>query len=174
MLAGSAVVFAAAVIALATVRSTGIVAVVLVLVLSGAAWIGALSTLNAAMQLTLPSWVRARGLAFYLVVFQGGQAVGSLVWGLVAAWSGLRAALLGAAGLLLVSSAAIWLRRRTDDTPSDPVPTSAWPEPAVVFEATPSDGPVLVVVDYTVEASNSDAFRAAMEYVERSRRRTVR
>jgi hypothetical protein len=32
------------------------------LLLAGAAWIGALSTLNAATQLRLPSWVRARGL----------------------------------------------------------------------------------------------------------------
>ncbi|MEY9968804.1 putative MFS family arabinose efflux permease [Streptacidiphilus sp. MAP12-16] len=170
LLAGSAAVFAVALIVSATVDSTATVAAVLVF--SGIAWIGALSTLNAAMQLTLPGWVRARGLAFYLVVFQGGQALGSLLWGLVADWTSLRTALLGAAGLLLASATIIWCRRRRDAVVSDPSPTSAWPEPTLAIEPTPSDGPVLIVVDYAVDAENSEAFRAAMLHVERSRRRT--
>jgi MFS family permease len=170
MLAGSAAVFAAALTVLATVTSTAMAATVLIA--SGIAWIGALSTLNAGMQLTLPPWVRARGLAFYLVVFQGGQAVGSLIWGLVASWTTLRVALLSAAGLLLVCATAIWHWRRHDAVPSDPSPTSPWPEPTLTIEPAPSDGPVLVLADYTVETENFDAFRAAMEHVERSRRRT--
>ena len=36
------------------------------------------------MQLALPNWVRARGLAYYLVVFQGAQALGAMIWGTVA------------------------------------------------------------------------------------------
>lgn len=170
MPAGSAAVFGAAVIVLATVRITAAAAGVVVL--AGIAWIGALSTLNAAMQLTLPAWGRARGLAFYLVVFQGGRALGSLVWGLVAAWSGLRTALLAAAGLLLAGAAAGWLRRSGEQTPADPTPTSTWAEPALVVEPAPSDGPVLVLVDYRVAPSDRDGFQAAMDHVERSRRRT--
>jgi quinol monooxygenase YgiN len=148
------------------------VAVAALLVFSGTAWIGALSTLNAAMQLTLPAWVRARGLAFYLIVFQGGQALGSLFWGLVAEWTSLRTALLSAAGLLLASAGVIWHRRRRDGPASDPSPTNAWPEPALTVEPAPRDGPVLVLVDYTVDEETSEAFRAAMQHVERSRRRT--
>ncbi len=45
----------------------------------GAAWILALSTLNSLYQLTLPQWVKTRGMSFYLVVFQGGTAVGSVI-----------------------------------------------------------------------------------------------
>ena len=33
------------------------------------------------MQLFLPGWVRARGLAVYQVVFAGGQALGALAVG---------------------------------------------------------------------------------------------
>ncbi len=40
----------------------------MVLVIAGLAWIATLSSLNAAMQLSLPAWVRARGLAAYLLV----------------------------------------------------------------------------------------------------------
>ena len=43
-----------------------------------------LSSLNASAQVALPGWVRARGMATYLLVFQGGQALGSVVWGLLA------------------------------------------------------------------------------------------
>ena len=56
------------------VHVTGIVAISLVL--AGLAWILALSTLNSLYQLTLPGWVKARGMSFYLIVFQGGNAVG--------------------------------------------------------------------------------------------------
>jgi hypothetical protein len=36
--------------------------------------------LNAAMQVALPAWVRARGTAAYILAFMGAQAVGSTVW----------------------------------------------------------------------------------------------
>ena len=55
-------------------------AVVLLLVL-GAGWIIALTTLNGAAQGVLPNWVRGRGLAIYLMVFNGAMAAGSLLWG---------------------------------------------------------------------------------------------
>src|SRR6202453_2812966 len=39
-----------------------------ILVLSGMAWLITSTTLNAAAQLSLPRWVRARGLSVYLLV----------------------------------------------------------------------------------------------------------
>ena len=75
-------------------------AVVLLLVL-GAGWIIALTTLNGAAQGVLPNWVRGRGLAIYLMVFNGAMAAGSLLWGLVAQELGVAATLLvGGVGLL--------------------------------------------------------------------------
>jgi hypothetical protein len=43
-----------------------------------------LASLNAIMQLFLPGWVRARGLATYQVVFIGGQGLAAFGWGVVA------------------------------------------------------------------------------------------
>ncbi len=60
-----------------------------VLVLSGMSWLITLATLNAAGQLHLPQWVRARGLSVYLLVFTGSQASGAYGWGLVATRAGL-------------------------------------------------------------------------------------
>jgi hypothetical protein len=51
-------------------------AVVVALLPAGVAWVMVLSSVNAAMQLFLPNWVRARGLAVYQIVFAGAQAAG--------------------------------------------------------------------------------------------------
>lgn len=89
-------------------------AAVPLLLLTGVAWIAALTTLTVAAQLLLPQWVRARGLAVFLVVLIGAQALGSLLWGVLATRFGLAASLTAAAVVLVagaVSSLAGWGRR---------------------------------------------------------------
>lgn len=80
---------------------------VVLLLLSGVAWIATLTTLTAAAQLSFPAWVRARGLAMYLVSLIGSQALGSFVWGLVASKFGLAISLTAAAGLLVAAAASM-------------------------------------------------------------------
>jgi predicted MFS family arabinose efflux permease len=55
-----------------------------VMLLAGAAWIGILACLNVAAQTMCPAYVRARALSFYLLVLQGGMAVGATLWGALA------------------------------------------------------------------------------------------
>jgi MFS family permease len=55
-----------------------------VMLAAGAAWIGILACLNVAAQTMCPAYVRARALSFYLLVLQGGMAVGATLWGAVA------------------------------------------------------------------------------------------
>ncbi|EHB58444.1 protein of unknown function DUF894 DitE [Mycolicibacterium rhodesiae JS60] len=89
-------------------------AAVPLLLLTGVAWIAALTTLTVAAQLLLPQWVRARGLAVFLVVLIGAQALGALLWGVLATRFGLATSLTAAAILLVVgavSSLAGWGRR---------------------------------------------------------------
>ena len=59
-------VFAAALLAVILLRSA--IAVVVVLVPTGMAWVGMLATVNTSLQLFLPAWVRARGLSVYQMV----------------------------------------------------------------------------------------------------------
>ena len=73
----------------------------LVLFASGMAWIGILACLNVAAQTMSPPWLRARALSMYILVLQGGMAVGSAVWGMLATKVGVPMALLCAAGALL-------------------------------------------------------------------------
>jgi predicted MFS family arabinose efflux permease/quinol monooxygenase YgiN len=173
LLAGSGAVFGAVLITLAGTHSPAVAAAALIC--AGVVWIVALSTLNASMQLTLPSWVRARGMASYLAVFQGGQAIGALGWGLIADWAGLVPALAGAAGFLLLGAVSVRWWPPLDRIPPDPSPADTWSQPSLTLEPAPSDGPVLVLAEYSLDLSDptsGDAFRVAMSDVERSRRST--
>ena len=82
------------------------VAVVLLL-LAGVAWIATLTTLTVAAHTALPESLRARGLAMYLVILIGSQALGSLVWGVVASNYGLIPSLTVSAVLLMVAAASV-------------------------------------------------------------------
>ena len=84
------------------------VAVVLLL-LAGVAWIATLTTLTVAAQMTLPQPLQARGLAIYLVILIGSQALGSLVWGVVASRFGLIASLTMSAVLLVLAAVSVSL-----------------------------------------------------------------
>ena len=171
LLAAGTLAFAAGTACCAVLHSA--VPVTAVLVLAGAGWLVNLSSLNTALQLTLPAWVRSRGLSVYLVVFMGGQGIGSLVWGLAAGAMGLEPALLASAGLLVLGAAtlAVWPMHGGAGS-RDRTVTSTWPEPALDLEPGPDDGPVLVEVTYTVARDAAERFVAAMRPVGLSRRRT--
>ncbi|MBV9205437.1 MAG: MFS transporter, partial [Actinobacteria bacterium] len=163
-------VTAAATAVVATARYTAVVSVALIPV--GGAWIAVLSSLNAGLQLALPNWVRARGLAYYLVVFQGSQALGAVIWGTVAARTTVTTALLAAAAVL-VAGATLGLRTPMPDTSKlDRTPSAHWPAPQLTLTPDTGDGPVLVTLTYRVPESSAVAFTDAMRHVGRSRRRT--
>jgi MFS family permease len=144
-----------------------------VLVLSGMAWLTTLATLNAAAQLTLPRWVRARALSVYLLVSTGSQAIGSYVWGAVATRTGLHTALLCSAAVLgAVALSVVVLPLRPSTGKLNVNVSTAWPTPMLMFEPAPNDGPVLVAVRYQVPEENFEGFIEAMSRVRRSRLRT--
>jgi len=142
-----------------------------IMLVGGVAWVSVLAPLTVAAQQASPSWVRARALAVYLIVFQAGMAGGSALWGAVASHAGLNAAYFGiAAGLLLSAGLAIRLRPAAGEV-VDFTPAHHWPEPAVAGEPSPEAGPVMVQVEYRVDLSRTEAFRNAMAELARNRRR---
>jgi MFS family permease len=78
-----------------------------VMLLAGAAWIGILACLNVAAQTMCPSYLRARALSFYLLVLQGGMAVGATAWGALANRIGVPEALTVAGGVLAIGVLAL-------------------------------------------------------------------
>ena len=85
----------------------------LVLFTAGAAWIGILACFNVVAQTMCPSWMRARALSMYLLVLQGGMAIGSALWGAVASRQGVPEALAWSALAMVVGLATIRRHRLT-------------------------------------------------------------
>ena len=69
----------------------------LVVAINGACWITVIANNGAAVQMILPNYMRARGMAVHQMVFFGAMVVGSLIWGNVADWFGVRVALAASA-----------------------------------------------------------------------------
>jgi len=113
----------------------------------GMGWIIALTTLNGVAQAVLPNWVRGRGLAIYLMVFNGAMAAGSLAWGLIAQELGVPGTLLvGAAGLAVV--AWVFHRVKLPMGEADLQASNHWPEPMLTEPVHHDRGPVMVQIEY--------------------------
>src|SRR5271154_3704651 len=169
MLAIGSVVVSGLALVLATVRITALVGVALAL--GGIAWILALSTLNSLYQANLPGWVKARGMGFYLIVFQGGSAIGSAAMGISAEQAGLTPTLIAAAiGLVLGPLAGLRYRFRPL-APEELLPAGDWPSPPLTADE-PPEGPVMVSVEYHPQPGLEDEFLAALHDSRFSRRRT--
>src|SRR5262249_3995896 len=103
IVAVASVVLGLVVLAVALLESPGVMAAVLVV--GGLGWLLAIASLNVSVQYSLPGWVRARGLAVYLLLFGGGTAGGSALWGVIAGAAGTKVALVAAAAALVVGAA---------------------------------------------------------------------
>lgn len=169
MLVGATVVYAIATLSLAYLHRLELV--YLALVAGGAAWMAILSSLNVATQTSVPAWVRARSLSVYQLVFQGGIAVGSAIWGFAADQLGNSTALLGAAVGLGVGLIATIRYRLKYSGKLDLSPSLHWAEPVVMIELRPDDGPVLITVEYHINPVRSPEFTQAMHKLSCARRR---
>jgi MFS family permease len=160
--------FALATVALAVLDSA--LLLWLAMVAAGMAWLATLTSFNVATQTAVPRWVRARALAVYLLVFQGGLAGGSALWGVAAGRLGERTALLAAAASFALGLLAA-LRWRLQAIGGLDLTPSVRPEPVTVIDPAPDDGPVLVLVRYRVDPSRTEEFASAMRAMRRVRRR---
>jgi MFS family permease len=169
MLLAACLAYAGTMAVLALSRNMAVVCVALVP--AGVAWIAVMSAINAAMQLYLPSWVRARALSAFLIVMSGGQAVGSVLWGVLADAVGLVPAFLAAAAVMAAGAATILPLPMIDTARLDRDPAIYWPEPHLELDPE-GESPVVVELTYKVAPENQDEFVGAMEWVRRSRLRT--
>jgi predicted MFS family arabinose efflux permease len=169
LFAGGTILFAAVTVALAYLREFGLVCTAMLA--GGIAWITLMSILNVAAQMAVPSWVRARALAVYLLVFQGGMAAGSVLWGAIAAHAGITVAFVCAAIVLLVGLAATARYRLITGEELDLTPSMHWPVPPYTSTPHPDGGPVLVSVEYRIDPARATEFAAAMRAVRQQRLR---
>lgn len=142
-----------------------------VMFLSGIAWLMVMTSFSTTVQLSVPKWVQARVISVYMLVFQAGLSVGSLVWGELADHLSLQTSLLAAAGWMLASTllALPFPMRSAEGLNLDPA--EHWPDPATEGPVDPDDGPVLVMIEYQVAPTDWAAFHQAAEQLTRLRLR---
>jgi len=169
LVAGSSALYALAALALAYVQNIGLLAVAMLA--TGVAWISILSALQVTAQMTLPEWVRARGLASFFVVFMAGMALGSILWGQVATQIGIPAALTIAALGMVAAIGLTWRFKLGQHQVLDFRPTLDWPAPVLAETPEPDSGPVMVTIEYRVQPAKRTEFVAAMQAVREMRRR---
>jgi predicted MFS family arabinose efflux permease len=170
LLMAATLLYGACLVVVALVRNP--VVVLIALLPAGAVWTAVMSSINAEIQMFLPAWVRARGLAVYQVVFAGGQAIGALVWGVVAEFVDLPATHLIAAALMVAGGLTVRIWPLRDVRGLSREPAVYWEEPDLVVEPGERDGPILVTAKYLVLPEKHEDFTTAMQAVRRSRLRT--
>jgi MFS family permease len=154
----------------------------LAVVLFGAAWLAAGTTLGAVAQMTAPAWAQARALGVCQVSFFGAQAIGSAVWG----WVGTRLdvpmalALCAATGAVAAGLVRPWrlsgfmpdrAKALAKKFVAMPLPRPEPPAPALTSLLHSDSGRVLEAVHYRVDPANREAFLTAMREVRHVRLR---
>ncbi|SFC00379.1 Predicted arabinose efflux permease, MFS family [Polaromonas sp. OV174] len=139
------------------------------MLLNGMAWITCANSLSVSAQLSLPDWVRARGMSMYQMAIMGASALGAALWGQVATLSSISTGLLvaavsGSISMLLAQRLVPGLSTEEDLTPSRDSKTP-------VVEAPPGVGRMIITIEYLIDPKRSDEFRALMHESRRSRLR---
>jgi len=159
-------------LAMVLIAATGITAIALVgAVCAGVAWVTVFASLSAGTQSSAPAWVRARALGMNIVAVQASLAIGSALWGALAAAVGTQFALAGSAGLIVVLH--LFYRRVVVAMGNEADVTQGvqLPDMAIATEPLPDDGPVLVQLEYQIAPSDRASFLRAIHAVEGTRRR---
>jgi MFS family permease len=168
MLGLGTTVFAGALWGVAAFKSVALLSVAILF--GGAAWTAIMSLMTTVMQNLAPDWVRARAMAVFMLVYMGTWTAGSAFWGYVAGRQGTHFSLITAAIGTAVCPILV-LISRLPDTPVDLGAWDHWGKPMLVGEADPSQGPVLVTVEYEVDPRKADEFLEALHKFARVRRR---
>jgi MFS family permease len=168
LVAGASILYAVAALALAHVHSIALL--IVAMLATGVAWISILSALQVSAQMTLPAWVRARGLAAFVMIFMGGMALGSILWGQVASRIGIPDALTTAAAGMIAAIVLTWRFKLGRHEVLDFTPAMDLPLPALAETPEP-DVPVMVTIRYAIRPDKRSEFVAAMQHVREMRRR---
>jgi MFS family permease len=121
------------------------------------------SSLNFVAYNSVSSWVRTRVVSVHQMMYWGGVAFGSILWGIVAEIWGIPTALIAAAiGLLvgLVTSTRYKLKPLAD---VDLSPSMHWSMPDTMIDVEEhANGSVLVEMEFQIDPARSDEFESAM------------
>src|SRR6202050_3042048 len=161
IIASATAVFVSTLAVLALVKVPLII--IAVLITAGFAWTSAMSTLNLAVQVSVPAWVQARALGAYQMIFAGGMALGGVISGYIAEHVSTSKSLMGgAAGLALTLPLSLRFHVLRGVQPDFSPHLYALPAPKLASEREDSEGPVRVSIDYHIDPRDYAAFTKAI------------
>ena len=142
------------------------------MVSAGAGWITAANSLTVGAQLSLPDWVRARGMSIYQMALMGSSALGAALWGQVATWTDVRTSLVAAALLGGLVVLVVTRRFPLERGPLEDLTPAPFSLPAgTQVEVNPHEGPVLITIEYQVAPERTAEFFEVMQETRRNRLR---
>ena len=170
IIAISTVVFIVTLLLLAFVHYPAVI--LPALLCAGFAWTSTMSTFNLAVQMSAPDWVQARALGTYQMVFAGGMAIGSVIWGLIAEHVSTPMSLaIAAGGLLVAMPFSNRLHVLHGELPDFSPFRTSFSAPQLAIEPAMSDGPVRILIDYFIDAADYNEFVHAIHELKNVRLR---
>ena len=163
LITGSIGLLAVAIFTMGHIRDFGILCIVMGA--GGVAYITILSELYTIGMKSAPKWIGARVLAVYLLILNGGLAVGSVIWGIIANTIGIPITLSVAS---LALAATIITRKRysttlVDDLDFTPAGSDYWSlPPQLSIDPTNSEGQALITIDYKIDPKLSEEFEESV------------
>ena len=139
------------------------------MVAAGMAWITVANSLSVSAQMSLPNWVRARGMASYQMAIMGTSALGAALWGQVATVGTLQTALLAAAasGVLFMLLAVRYVTDSGDEEADMSPARAGW---AAQPSGDPQEsGRVVTTIEYLIDPARAQAFMLVMQESRRAR-----
>ena len=145
------------------VRDFGILCIVMGI--GGVAYITIISNFYTIGMKSAPKWIGARVLAVYLLLLNGGLAIGSVIWGTIASIFGIPITL-SVASLALATTIIAKKRYSTtlvDDLDFTPAGNDYWSlPPELSIDPQDTEAPVLITIEYKVDSKLSDEFEQSV------------
>lgn len=160
IVAGTTMLMALTIAGLATVRS--FIVILAIMAAGGMAWLILISVFSIAVQAVIPSWVRGRVLSVFMLVFFGGFAGGSMLWGALAVFAGIPNTLVGVAILLLIGIVLTQKYKLPTGEDLDLTPVQQFPSHLTAKGITNEERPVLVVIDRKIDRGQEADFLEAV------------
>jgi MFS family permease len=150
---------AVVILTMAYIRDFGILCIMMGA--GGVAYITIFSELYTIGMKSAPKWIGARVLAVYLLVLNGGLAVGSVIWGIIANTIGIPITL-SIASLTLATTLITRKRYSTtvvDDLDFTPAGSDYWSlPPQLSIDPLNSESQALITIDYKIDPKLSEEF----------------
>ena len=142
-----------------------------IMMVCGMAWLTVANSLTTSAQLTLPSWVRARGMSIYQMSLMAGSALGAAIWGKLASELDVTGSILISSVFGLITLFLIRKYRIDKHAADDMTPVCPLERPFATKDIDLQAGPVVISIEYHVHKDRLEEFREVMARARKSRLR---